>query len=332
MREITYREALREALQEEMRRDERVLLMGEDLGLYGGCFGVTQGLLEEFGEERVRDTPISEAGFTGIAVGAAVTGMRPVVEIMFCDFITIAMDQIVNQAAKMRYMYGGKVKVPLVVRTAIGAGRSSAAQHSQSLHAWFAHIPGLRVVLPSTPYDAKGLLKSAIRDDNPVVFFEDKMSYNTRGPVPDEEYLTPFGVADVKREGEDMTVVALSRMVYPALEAAEALQDVGISIEVIDPRTLSPYDDKTIVESVMKTGRVILVDEGYQSFGVTAEIASRIYEQAFDYLDAPIKRMGAFDVPVPFSPPLEFATIPDGERIVESVHQLLGQYITERDG
>lgn len=323
MREITYREAVREALQEEMRRDERIFLMGEDLGLYGGIFGVTQGLLEEFGEERVRDAPISEGGFTGLGVGAAVTGMRPVVEIMFCDFIMDAVDQIVNQAAKMRYMYGGKVKVPLVIRTTIGAGRSSAAQHSQSLHAWFAHIPGLRIVLPSTPYDAKGLLKTSIRDDNPVVFFEDKMSYNTKGPAPEEEYLLPFGMADVKKEGEDVTVVAVSRMVYPALEAAEALQEEGISVEVIDPRTLSPYDDKTIVESVMKTGRVTIVDQGCQGFGVTGEIASRIYEQAFDYLDAPIKRIGAFDVPVAFSPPLEFATIPDKERIVEAIHQLL---------
>jgi pyruvate/2-oxoglutarate/acetoin dehydrogenase E1 component len=323
VRETTYREALREALQEEMRRDERVFVMGEDLGPFGGCFGVTQGLLEEFGEARVRDTPISEAGFTGIGIGAAVTGMRPVVEIMFCDFITIAADQIVNQAAKMRYMYGGKVKVPLVVRTAIGAGRSSAAQHSQSLHAWFAHVPGLRIVLPSTPYDAKGLLKTAIRDDNPVVFFEDKMSYNIQGRVPQEEYLIPFGVADVKRKGEDVTIVALSRMVYRALAAAEALQAKGISTEVIDLRTLNPLDNKTLMESVTKTGRAIIVDQGYQSFGPTAEIACRICEQAFDYLDAPIKRVGAFDVPVPFSPPLEFATIPDEQRIVEAACRLL---------
>lgn len=325
MRQITYREALREALQEEMRRDERVILMGEDLGPFGGCFGVTEGLLEEFGEERVRDTPISEAGFTGIGLGAAVAGLRPVVEIMFCDFITIAMDQIVNQAAKMRYMYGGKVKVPLVVRTAIGAGRSSAAQHSQSLHAWFAHIPGLRVVLPSTPYDAKGLLKTAIRDDNPVVFFEDKMTYNTQGPVPEEEYLIPFGVADVKREGEDVTIVAVSRMTYAALEAAKLLEREGISIEVVDPRTLTPLDTESLVKSAMKTGRVIIVDQGYGRFGVTGEIASQIYEQAFDYLDAPIRRVGAFDVPVPFSPSLEMATIPDKERIANAVRELLPQ-------
>lgn len=325
MREITYREALREALLEEMRRDERVFLMGEDLGLFGGCFGVTRGLLEEFGEERVRDTPISEAGFTGIGVGAAVTGMRPVVEIMFCDFITLAMDQIVNQAAKMRYMYGGKVKVPMVVRTAIGAGRSSAAHHSHSLHAWFAHIPGLRIVLPSTPYDAKGLLKTAIRDDNPVVFFEDKMSYNTLGLVPEEEYLLPFGVADVKREGEDVTVVAISRMVYTALEAAELLDREGVSVEVVDPRTLTPLDTESLVKSAMKTGRVVIADQGCERFGATGEIASQIYEQAFDYLDAPIRRIGAFDVPVPFSPPLEMTTIPDEERIANAVRELLPQ-------
>jgi len=324
MREITYREAVREALQQEMRRDSRVFLMGEDVGPYGGIFAVTQGLVEEFGEERVRDTPISEGGFTGLGVGAAVTGLRPVVEIMFCDFIMDAVDQIVNEAAKMRYMYGGKVEVPLVIRSTIGAGRSSAAQHSQSLHAWFAHVPGLRVVLPSTPYDAKGLLATAIRDDNPVIVFEDKMSYNRRGPVPEEEYLLPFGVADVKSQGEDVTIVALSRMVYPTMEAVEALREEGISVEVVDPRTLNPYDDKTIVQSVMKTGRVIIVDQGCQNFGVTGEIASRIYEQAFDYLDAPIKRIGAFDVPVAFSPPLEFATIPDKERIVAAVHDLLG--------
>lgn len=324
MRELTYCEAIREALREEMRLDDRVFLMGEDIGIYGGIFRVTQGLMDEFGEERVRDTPISEAGFTGIGVGAAMAGMHPVIEIMFGDFITIAMDQIVNHAAKMYYMTGGKINVPLTIRATIGAGRRTAAQHSQSLHAWFAHIPGLKVVIPSTPYDAKGLLKTSIRDNNPVVFFEDKMMYGLKGFVPEEEYTIPFGVADVKREGEDVTIVAVSRMVHTALAAAENLYKKGISAEVVDPRTLFPLDVETLIKSTMKTGHVIVVDEGYRRYGITGEIASIIFDKAFEYLDAPIKRIGALDVPIPFSPQLEMATIPDEKRIITEVMTILG--------
>lgn len=321
-REITFGEAVREAIAEEMRRDERVFFMGEDVAAAGGVFKVTVGLLDEFGPERVRDTPISEAGIMGAGVGAAMTGMRPIVEIMFGDFITIAMDQIVNQAAKMCYMTGGQAKVPLTVRTTIGAGRSSAAQHSQSLQAWLSHIPGLKVVIPSTPHDLKGLLKSAIRDDNPVIVYEDKMMYGIKGPVPKEEYTIPIGVADIKREGTDVSVIATSSMVHIALGAAEKLAGEGVSVEVVDPRTLSPLDKKTILESVMKTSRAVVIDEGYQSYGVTAEIASVISDEAFDYLDAPVKRLGAMDVPVPFSPGLEPATIPDEERLIKTVHSL----------
>jgi len=299
MREITIVEALREALAEEMSRDPTVFLMGEDIGRANGVFNVTAGLQDEFGKERVIDTPISEAGFTGMGIGAALTGMRPVVEILFCDFMTLAMDQIVNQAAKLHYMTGGQAKVPLVIRTLMGAGRGAAAQHSQSLHAWVAHIPGLKVVMPSTPYDAKGLLKSAIRDDNPVIFFEDKMSYQVKGLVPVGEYTVPLGVADVKRVGTDVTFVATSSMVQVALAAAEVLAQEGISAEVVDPRTLKPLDKETILESVKKTGRAVIIDEGHLSYGVTAEIAAIIADEAFDYLDAPVKRLGAMDVPVP---------------------------------
>ena len=321
-REITYGEAVREAIAEEMRRDNTVFFMGEDVAAAGGVFKVTTGLLDEFGSERVRDTPISEAGIMGAGVGAAMTGMRPIVEIMFGDFITIAMDQIVNQAAKMCYMTGGQAKVPLTVRTTIGAGRSSAAQHSQSLHVWLSHIPGLKVAIPSTPADLKGLLKTAIRDDNPVIIYEDKMMYSTKGMVPDGEYTIPFGVADIKREGRDVTIVATSRMVYTALAAAEILEKEGVSVEVVDPRTLSPLDMETILESVRKTSRAVVVDEAYRSFGVTGEIASRIADEAFDYLDAPVKRIGAMDVPVPFSPGLEPSTIPTEDTIVKAVHGL----------
>ena len=260
------------------------------------------GLVREFGKERVIDSPISEAGISGITVGAAMTGMRPVVDIMFGDFITLTMDQMVNQAAKIHYMSGGKLKVPMVMRTTLGATRRSAAQHSQSLHAWFSHIPGLKVVLPATPYDAKGLLKTAIRDDNPVVLFEDKLMYQLKGPVPEEEYTIPFGVADIKRQGKDITLVATSSMVQVSLSAAEILAAVGISAEVIDVRTTVPLDKKTLIESAKKTTRAIVVDEGYERYGVTAEIASVIADGAFYYLDAPVKRMGAMDVPVPFSP------------------------------
>jgi pyruvate dehydrogenase E1 component beta subunit len=319
----TMREAINEALHEEMANDERVILLGEDVGIPGGIFKTTDGLLEAFGPERVWDTPISEGGFVGIAVGAAMTGLRPVVEILFSDFSTLASDQIVNQAAKIRYMTAGQTKMPLVVQTRIGAGRRTAAQHSQSLQSWYAHIPGLKVVLPSTPEDAKGLLKTAIRDDNPVIFMEDKMMYAQEGSLPEGDYTIPFGEARVHREGTDVSVICTSSMLYPALEAADLLAKEGVSVEVIDPRTLSPLDDKTLIESAIKTGHVLIVDEGYQSYGVTAEIAARIQEGAFDYLDAPVRRLGALDVPVPFTPILEDYTIPNTDQIVEIVKAML---------
>jgi pyruvate dehydrogenase E1 component beta subunit len=283
------------------------------------------GLVEEFGKERVIDTPISEAGFTGVGVGAAMTGMRPVIDIMFGDFLTLTMDQMVNQAAKVHYMSGGKWKVPMVLRTTLGATRRSAAQHSQSLHAWLSHVPGLKVVLPSTPYDAKGLLKTAIRDDNPVVFFEDKMMYKLKGAVPEEEYTIPFGVADVKRKGTDITLVATSSMVQVALGAANLLEESGISAEVIDPRTTWPLDEKTLIESAKKTSRAIVLDEGYSRYGVTAEIAAVIASGAFYNLEAPVKRMGAMHVPIPFSPPLEDMTVPTEESVFAAARELCGQ-------
>jgi pyruvate dehydrogenase E1 component beta subunit len=324
-RQITFGQAIREALAEEMRRDPRVFIIGEDVAEAGTPFKVLSGLVDEFGPERVIDSPISEAGITGLGVGAAMTGMRPVVDIMFGDFLTLAMDQIVNQAAKTHYMSGGKLKVPLVIRTTLGATRRSAAQHSQSLHAWFNHVPGLKVALPSTPYDAKGLLKTAIRDDNPVLFFEDKLMYQVKGPVPEEEYTLSFGVADIKREGTDITIVATSSMVYVALDAAKVLEEAGISAEVIDPRTAFPLDKQTLIESAKKTSRVIVVDEGYERGGVTAEIASVIADGAFYYLDAPVKRMGAMDVPIPFSPVLEDLTVPTPESVAEMAKALCGR-------
>lgn len=324
-REITFAQAVREALAEEMRRDPRVCIVGEDVAEAGTPFKVLAGLVEEFGPERVIDTPISEAGFTGIAVGAAVTGLRPVVDIMFGDFIALAMDQIANQAAKVHYMSGGKLTVPMVVRATMGATRRSAAQHSQSLHAWVSHIPGLKVALPSTPYDAKGLLKTAIRDENPVVFFEDKMMYPLKGPVPDGDYAIPFGVADVKRPGRDVTIVATSSMVQVALEAADLLAVDGISAEVIDPRTTVPLDTAALVESAKRTGRAVVVDEGYRGYGVTGELAAVIAEGAFDYLDAPVRRLGAMDVPVPFSPVLEDLTVPTPQLVAETARALCGR-------
>ena len=324
-RELTFAQAVNEALAEEMRRDKRVCILGEDVAKAGTPFKVLSGLVQEFGVERVIDTPISEAGFTGVGVGAAMTGMRPVVDIMFGDFLTLTMDQMVNQAAKVHYMSGGKWKVPMVLRTTLGASRRSAAQHSQSLHAWFSHVPGLKVVMPSTPWDAKGLLKSAIRDENPVVFFEDKMMYKLKGPVPAEEYTIPFGVADVKREGEDITLVATSSMVQVALEAAELLEAVGISAEVIDPRTMWPLDEKALIESAKKTSRVMVIDEGYERYGVTAEIASVIAEGAFFDLEAPVKRLGAMHVPIPFSPPLEDVTVPTGPGVFAAAKKLCGK-------
>ena len=308
-----------------MRRDLRVFIIGEDVAEAGTPFKVLSGLVRQFGPERVIDSPISEAGIAGIGVGAAMTGMRPVVDIMFGDFVTLIMDQVVNQAAKIHYMSGGKLKVPLVVRTTLGATRRSAAQHSQSLHAWFSHIPGLKVAVPSTPYDAKGLLKSAIRDDNPVIIFEDKLMYQLKGPVPDDEYTIPFGVADIKRAGTDITMVATSSMVQVALAAAGMLEKEGISAEVVDVRTTAPLDKETIVESAKKTSRAIVIDEGYERYGVTAEIAAVIAEGAFYNLDAPVKRMGAMDVPVPFSPALEDLTVPTPESVAEAAKKLCGK-------
>ncbi len=317
VREMTLGQAIREALAEEMRRDPRVFIMGEDVAEAGTPFKVLSGLVEEFGPARVIDSPISEAGITGLGVGGAMTGMRPIIDIMFGDFIALAMDQIVNQAAKVHYMSGGKLKVPLVVRTTLGATRRTAAQHSQSLHAWVSHVPGLKVALPSTPYDAKGLLKTAIRDDNPVVFFEDKMMYQLKGPVPEGDYVIPFGVADIKRPGSDITIVATSSMVQVALDAAEILEKIDISAEVVDPRTTYPLDKETLIRSARKTSRAMVVDEGYERYGVTAELASVIAEGAFYYLDAPVKRLGAMDVPVPFSPALEDLTVPTPASLVE---------------
>jgi acetoin:2,6-dichlorophenolindophenol oxidoreductase subunit beta len=322
VREITFAQAINEALAGEMRRDPRVFIIGEDVAEAGTPFKVLSGLVKEFGKERVIDSPISEAGIAGIGVGAAMTGMRPVVDIMFGDFITLTMDQLVNQAAKIHYMSGGKLKVPMVLRTTLGATRRSAAQHSQSLHACLSHIPGLKVAVPSTPYDAKGLLKSAIRDDNPVIFFEDKMMYQLKGAVPAEEYTIPLGIADVKRTGSDITLVATSSMVHVALAAADALQGSGVSAEVVDVRTTVPLDTQTIIESAKKTSRAIVIDEGYERYGVTAEIASVIADGAFYYLDAPVKRMGAMDVPVPFSPVLEDQTVPTAEAVAEVAKQL----------
>jgi pyruvate/2-oxoglutarate/acetoin dehydrogenase E1 component len=322
-REISTSEAINEALREEMQRDETVMLWGEDVAIAGGVFKVTKGIYTQFGPTRVYDTPISEAGIVGMAVGAAMTGLRPVVEVMFGDFLTLAMDQLVNQAAKIHYMSGGSFSVPMVVRTTLGAGRRTAAQHSQSLHAWLSHIPGLKVVLPSCSYDAKGLLKTAIRDNNPVVFFEDKISYQRKGPVPDpdEDYTIPFGQADVKREGSDLTIIATSGMVHLALTAAAKLAEEGIEVEVIDPRTLVPLDTQTLIDSVTKTSRCIVIDPGYQSFGVTAEIASIVAEHAFYALEAPVRRLGAVDVPIPFSPALEDLTIPTVDSVVNLVRE-----------
>jgi pyruvate/2-oxoglutarate/acetoin dehydrogenase E1 component len=324
-REITFAQAINEALAEEMRRDPTVFIIGEDVAEAGTPFKVLSGLVREFGPKRVIDSPISEAGIAGIGVGAAMTGMRPVVDIMFGDFITLTMDQLVNQAAKIHYMSGGKLKVPLVLRTTLGATRRSAAQHSQSLHAWVSHVPGLKVAVPATPYDAKGLLKTAIRDDNPVVFFEDKMMYQLKGPVPAEEYTIALGVADVKRQGRDITLVATSSMVQIALAAAHTVESLGISAEVVDVRTTAPLDRQTLIESVKKTSRAIVIDEGYQGYGVTAEIASVIADGAFYYLDAPVKRMGAMDVPVPFSPVLEDQTVPTAETVAATAKQLCGK-------
>jgi len=323
MPDITFVETLRMTLREEMERDPSLMLIGEDIGRYGGIFGVTKGLLEKFGPRRVRSTPISESAIIGSALGAAMTGIRTVAELMYIDFTTVAMDQIVNQAAKMTYMSGGKATVPLVIRTQEGGGRGNAAQHSQSLEALFLHIPGLKIVMPSNPYDARGLLKTAIRDDNPVLFIEHKLLYGTKGSIPDEEYLIPFGRADIKRKGKDVTIVSISYMVAVALKAAERLAQEGIDAEVIDLRTLVPLDFDAILQSVRHTNRVVIVHEGCRTGGIGAEIAAQIQEEAFDYLDAPVARVGALDVPIPYSEPLENAVIPDEEDIVRAVKKVL---------
>lgn len=334
----TVAEALRKALREEMQRDKHVILIGEDIGIFGGAYSVSRGLIDEFGEDRVRDTPISEVAIIGAGIGAAMTGLRPVAEIQFVDFMACAMDQIANQAAKLRLMFGGQVSIPIVIRAPYGAtGR--AAQHSQTLESWFMHIPGLKVVMPSTPYDAKGLLKSAIRDDNPVIFLEHKLLYgstspggkaktlvseisNTMTPAPDEEYTIPLGKADIKRAGNDITVVATGVMVHMVLSLATELQRNGLSLEIIDPRTLTPLDKETILNSVRKTGKVIIVHEGYTQCGFGAEVASIIAEEAFDYLDSPVKRVSNIDVPVPFAPLCEEYVLPNRNRILNAIQSI----------
>lgn len=323
MRELAYWQGVQEALREEMMRDPHVFLMGEDIGVYGGAFGATRGLLAEFGPERVRNTPISEATIVGAGIGAALTGMRPVVEIMFMDFVTLAMDQIANHAAKFRYMYGEQARVPLVIRTPAGGGRSYGATHSQSLEAWFLHVPGLKVIAPATPADVKGLLKSAIRDDNPVLCVEHKRLYAVAGPVPDGDVTVPIGQAMIRREGEDLTLAAYSYYVGIALQAAEALVRHGINAEVVDLRTLAPLDTETVLDSVRKTGRLICIEEGARTGGVGAEVAARVAEGAYEYLDAPIRRIAAPDIPIPFSPVLEEAALPKLDDIVQTALDLL---------
>jgi len=336
---MDFADAIREALWQEMARDETVIVLGEDVGLFGGLFGCTKGLQEEFGKERVRDTPISEAAIIGAAIGAAMTGMRPVAEIEFMDFIGCAMDQIFNQLAKIHYMFGGSLEVPAVVRVPCGSRypvASGAAQHSQSLEAWFMHTPGIKIVTPSTPYDAKGLLISAIRANDPVLFIEHKLLYYARrvrrlreqfpsliGSVPEEAYVIPFGKADIKRRGKDVTVVATMMMIHKTIKAAKELDKVGISVEIVDPRTLVPFDKETVVDSVKKTGRVVVVSEDCKTAGVAAEITSIIMEEAFDYLDAPIKRVSALDVPIPYSPALEGVVIPQEQKIVKAIKEVV---------
>lgn len=324
MREITYAQAINEAMSQEMRRDDKVFFLGEDIGIYGGAFGVSVGMFAEFGGDRVRDTPISEAAIIGAAVGAACTGMRPIAELMFSDFSAVAMDQIVNQAAKMRYQFGGQAKVPLVIRMPGGSGVGAAAQHSQSIEAWFCHVPGLKVVVPSSPYDAKGLLISAIRDDNPVMFFEQKLLYRQKGPVPEEAYTIPFGVAEVKRTGKDLTLITYGRMLPICLEVADKLAKKEISIEVIDPRTLLPLDKASLIASAKKTGKVLIVHEAVQTGGIGGEISAIISDSdAFFYLDAPIKRVGGLDVPIPYCFELEREVVPTADSITQAVYQLM---------
>jgi pyruvate/2-oxoglutarate/acetoin dehydrogenase E1 component len=328
MRELSYMEALREAMRQAMQKDDRVFLIGEDIGIYGGAFGVSAGLLEEFGPKRIIDTPISEAGIAGACIGAAVTGMRPIGEMQFSDFVVIAMEQLVMQGAKMRFMFGGKAEVPFVMRLAGGSGTGAAAQHSESLENWFVHVPGLKVVMPSSPYDAKGLLLAAIEDNNPIMFFEHKVLYKTKGPVPEEMYTIPIGQSHVVREGKDLTVIATSVMVSRALEAAEQLSKEGIELEIIDPRTLKPLDEKPIIESVIKTGKALIVHEAVKTGGFGGELAAVIMEsEAFGYLDAPVKRLAGLDTPIPYNRNLEYHAVPQVENIVEEARKLVkGQY------
>jgi len=320
---IKYSQAIRDAIAEEMRMDQNVFVMGQDVETMGGVFGCTKGILEEFGHDRIRNTPISEAVIIGAGVGGALTGTRMLVEMQYVDFILHAMDQTINQAAKVRYMTGGKATVPLIIRAQQGSGRGNGAQHSQNLEALFCHMPGLKVVMPSTPYDAKGLLKTAVRDNNPVLFFEHKVLYNTKGEVPDTDYTIPFGKADIKRSGKDVTVVATSWMVLKALEAAEILEKQGIDAEIIDPRTLVPLDKETIINSVKKTGRAVIVHEAHEVCGIGAEIAFIIMELAIDWLDAPVKRVTSAQAPIPYSSKLEKLTIPSVDRIIDAVKEVM---------
>ncbi len=321
---ITYRQALNDTLGEELARDPNVLLMGEEIGVFQGSYRITEGLLQEFGPKRVVDTPIAEEGFVGVAIGAAMLGLRPVVEIMTINFILVAIDQVVNHASKIHYMFGGQVRVPLVIRTPSGGTGQLAATHSQSFENWFAYCPGLKVVAPATPYDARGLLRAAVRDDDPVIFIESLALYDTRGDVPDDDdYVVPIGVAEVKRRGEDVTVVAYSRMTAIALQVAQRLENEGISVEVVDLRSLRPLDRPTIIESVKKTGRAVVIAEDWYSYGVTAEIAATIQEQAFDYLDAPVLRVAGLEVPLPYAKELSAVSKPNANSLIYAIHQVL---------
>ncbi|GAB4556400.1 MAG: alpha-ketoacid dehydrogenase subunit beta [Anaerolineae bacterium] len=323
MRELTYAEALREGLRQIMAEDPSVFMIGEDIGVYGGAFGVSAGLLDEFGEQRVIDTPISEAGIAGACIGAALTGMRPVGEIQFMDFVTLSMEQLVLQAAKVRFMFGGKAKVPMVLRMPGGSGTGAAAQHSESLENWFVHVPGLKVVMPSNAYDAKGLLRAAIYDDNPVIFIEHKLLYKTKGNVPEDRYTVPLGQTNVAREGRHVTVVATSMMVNRALQAADELSKEGIELEVIDPRTLRPLDDAPIIKSVKKTGRALVVHEAVEMGGFGGEIVARIAaSEAFGYLEAPLRRLAGLDIPIPYNRELEYHTVPQVENIIAEARKL----------
>ncbi len=328
MREITYVEAVREALRQAMAADDRIFLIGEDIGVYGGAFGATAGLIQDFGAERVIDTPISEAGITGACIGAALTGMRPVGEIQFMDFVTLSMEQLVLQAAKIRFMFGGKASVPMVLRTPAGSGTGAAAQHSESLENWFVHIPGLKVVMPSSPYDVKGLLLAALQDNNPVIFIEHKLLYKTKGPVPEEMYTIPLGQSNVVRPGKDLTIVATSIMVNRAVEAAKKLSEEGLDVEIVDPRTLSPLDDSLIIESVKKTGRAMVVHEAVKTGGFGAEVVARLNEsEAFDYLEAPVRRVAGLDIPIPYNRNLEYHAVPQVETIAAEARKLIrGEY------